>query len=62
MVLRSGRAARCGTNVSGSRGDGPSHRLPLRHRPSGCRKVKSDWDAWNARALAEEPIVRLMLD
>jgi transposase-like protein len=23
------------------------------------RKVKSDWDAWNARALAEEPIVRL---
>jgi transposase-like protein len=26
------------------------------------RKVKSDWDAWNARALAEEPIVRLILD
>jgi putative transposase len=26
------------------------------------RKVKSDWDAWNARSLAEEPIVRLMLD
>ena len=25
-------------------------------------KVKSDWDAWNARALAEEPIVRLILD
>src|SRR6266699_5083589 len=23
------------------------------------RKVKSDWDAWNARSLAEEPIVRL---
>ena len=26
------------------------------------RKVKSDWEAWNARSLAEEPIVRLMLD
>jgi transposase-like protein len=25
------------------------------------RKVKSDWDAWNSRLLAEEPIVRLML-
>jgi putative transposase len=26
------------------------------------RKVKSDWEAWNTRALAEEPIVRLILD
>jgi putative transposase len=26
------------------------------------RKVKSDWDAWNARLLADEPIVRLILD
>jgi transposase-like protein len=26
------------------------------------RKVKSDWDAWNARSLAEEPIVRLIVD
>ena len=26
------------------------------------RKVKGDWDAWNARSLAEEPIVRLILD
>ena len=26
------------SNVSGSRGDGPSHRLPLRHRPSGCAR------------------------
>jgi hypothetical protein len=26
------------------------------------RKVRSDWDAWNARPLAEEPIVRLILD
>src|SRR6202041_1534332 len=25
------------------------------------RKVKSDWDAWNSRSLAEEPIVRLIL-
>src|SRR5579883_2295630 len=25
-------------------------------------KVKSDWDAWNARPLADEPIVRLILD
>ncbi len=25
------------------------------------RKVKSDWDAWNARSRAEEPIVRLIL-
>src|SRR5947209_20483863 len=26
------------------------------------RKVKSDWDAWNARSLADEPMVRLILD
>src|SRR2546430_9409065 len=26
------------------------------------RKVKADWDAWNARSLAAEPIVRLILD
>ena len=26
------------------------------------RKVKGDWDAWNVRSLAEEPIVRLILD
>lgn len=26
------------------------------------RKIKSDWDAWNVRSLADEPIVRLILD
>src|SRR5512133_1776684 len=26
------------------------------------RKVKGDWDAWNARSLAEEPMIRLILD
>jgi putative transposase len=26
------------------------------------RKVKADWDSWNARSLADEPIVRLILD
>ena len=26
------------------------------------RKVRSDWEAWNIRSLAEEPIVRLILD
>ena len=26
------------------------------------RKVTGDWDAWNARSLADEPIVRLILD
>ena len=26
------------------------------------REAKSDWDGWNARSLAEEPIVRLILD
>ena len=26
------------------------------------RKVKRDWEAWNTRSLAEEPIVRLILD
>ena len=26
------------------------------------RKVQTDWEAWNARSLAEEPIVRLILD
>jgi putative transposase len=24
--------------------------------------VKADWDAWNARSLADEPVVRLILD
>ena len=24
--------------------------------------MKSDWNAWNARSLADEPIVRLILD
>lgn len=26
------------------------------------RKIKSDWEGWNARSLAAEPIVRLILD
>ena len=26
------------------------------------RKVKGDWDAWNARSLKDEPIIRLILD
>ena len=26
------------------------------------RKVKTDWEAWNARSLVEEPILRLILD
>src|SRR6266849_10843740 len=26
------------------------------------RKVKGDWDAWNARSLAEDPIIRVILD
>jgi putative transposase len=26
------------------------------------RKVRGDWDVWNARSLAEEPIIRLILD
>jgi hypothetical protein len=26
------------------------------------RKVKADWDSWNARSLADEPIVRLILN
>jgi putative transposase len=26
------------------------------------RKVKTDWDGWNGRSLADEPIVRLILD
>ena len=26
------------------------------------RKVKGDWDTWNGRSLADEPIVRLILD
>jgi putative transposase len=26
------------------------------------RKVKGDWDAWSARSLAEEPIIRMILD
>jgi putative transposase len=26
------------------------------------RKAKGDWDAWNARSLADEPIIRVILD
>ena len=26
------------------------------------RKVKGDWNAWNARSLTDEPIIRLILD
>ena len=26
------------------------------------RKIKSDWDTWNARSLTDEPMVRLILD
>ena len=26
------------------------------------RKVKGDWDAWNARSLKDEPVIRLILD
>jgi transposase-like protein len=26
------------------------------------RKVKGDWDAWNAHSLKDEPIIRLFLD
>ena len=26
------------------------------------RKVKGDWDVWNARSLKDEPIIRLILD
>ena len=26
------------------------------------RKVKGDWEAWNGRSLADEPIIRLILD
>jgi putative transposase len=26
------------------------------------RKVKGDWDAWNGRSVAQEPIIRLILD
>ena len=26
------------------------------------RKVKCDWDAWNAHSLKDEPIIRLFLD
>src|SRR5437762_10015587 len=39
-----------------------SSEMEVALRSSRTRKVKSDWDAWNARSLAEEPIVRLILD
>ena len=32
------------------------------YRKPGVRKVKTDWDAWNHRSLADEPFVRLILD
>jgi len=32
------------------------------HCEPDWRKAKGDWDAWNARSLAEKPIVRVILD
>jgi len=35
----------------------------VRMLSAGCGgKYGADWEAWNARSLAEEPIVRLILD
>jgi putative transposase len=31
-------------------------------RDKSWRKTKGDWDAWNARSLTDEPIIRLILD
>src|SRR6516164_4043669 len=45
---RNGRAKRCG--LTSGEGKDTVSRV--------WRKVKADWDAWNARALGEEPIVR----
>src|SRR5580693_3855817 len=33
-----------------------------RYGEPGVAEGEADWDAWNARPLAEEPIVRLILD
>jgi hypothetical protein len=32
------------------------------HGVAGLAQGKADWDAWNARSLADEPVVRLILD
>jgi hypothetical protein len=49
-----------------SRSPGAQHVVPWRgergHREPGWRKAKCDWEAWNTRSLAEEPILRLILD
>src|SRR5206468_10029022 len=52
--IPAGCAARLGALFGGAVGKDTVSRV--------WRKVKSDWDAWNARSLAEEPIVRLILD
>jgi transposase-like protein len=44
----------CGDSVAGTVGKDVVSRT--------WRKVKGDWDAWNARSLTEEPVVRLILD
>ena len=38
-----------------------AHRAVWRRGRQGYGE-KGDWDAWNARALADEPIMRLVLD
>jgi len=44
--------------VQGCRQQGCSQPGPVR----SARKVKTDWDAWCARSLADEDIVRIILD
>ncbi len=40
----------------------PLRGISLRGIASRWRKVRTDWDAWNKRDLADEDIVRLILD
>ena len=58
------RLSRRGQHAAGSPGSGGVVRRPVGKDmvSRAWRKAKSDWEAWNERALDEEPIVRLILD
>jgi hypothetical protein len=69
--LREGRSGRdqhaagpaCACRPFRGRGEQGYRQPGLAEEPAPVKTgVKTDWESWNARSLADEPIVRLILD
>ena len=54
--------ARVGCKIINSAGRGAAGEVGKDVVSRTWRRVKGDWDAWNARSLTDEPIIRLILD